>query len=205
MENHSLLNEKEQQIKEKRKAEAVRKNLMTPNGKFGIIVKTLGQPIINQFEGIDDLIGYSSNDIYYDYDNNELPIMEILDETGSPIEEPNSFEWTRKNNNRKMTSIKNICYFFDGLSRGFNLQIRYLTNESEIIVEYNNDIVYQEFEGDLISYKPLEDWENKIDLLFEKCKKINEKDRKEQREKKIKIVEKEKENWLSKLKNLWGI
>lgn len=205
MDKQTLLNEKEQQIKEKRKIEAVRKNLMTPSGKFGIIVKTLGQPIVNQFEGIDELIGYSSNDIYYEYDNNELPIMEIFDEAGMPIDEPNSSEWTRKVNNRKLTSIKNIGYFFDGLSRGYNLQIRYLTDENEIIVEYNNDIVYKEFEAELIAYKPSEEWESKIDLLFEKSKKINEKDRKEQREKRVKIIEKEKEGWLNKLKNLWGI
>lgn len=205
MDKQSIIEQKENQIKEQRKFEAVKKNLMSPTGKLGIIVKSLGEPIIHQHEGFDELIGFTSTSIYNYHNDNEIPIMEIFDEAGNPVQEPDSPEWSARNYTRDAVTTRTIGWHFDGLSRGMNLHITYLFEENVITVEFNNNCVYRESEGILQSYIPDDNWEHKIEKLFEKAKIISQNKKNEDKQEKIKILQKQKDNWLSTLKKLWGI
>lgn len=203
------MNEKEKRIKEQRTIEATNKGLMGISGKLGLIVRTIGQPIINQTEnGFDEFIGYSSNPFssYYNIeeDQNEIKTMEVLDAFGMPIQEPNSSEWDQNRTNRINQSIKTIGWIFDSLNSGINLEIKYFLENALLTVQYNGIYVFKECEGDLITYVPEQTWELKINSLFEKAKKLNEKKRNIEKEKKVEQQKREKENWLEKLRKNWG-
>lgn len=202
------MNEKEKRIKDQRTIEATTKGLMGISGKLGLIVRTIGQPIINQTEnGFDEFIGYSSNP-FYSYDHNEEPesirTIEVLDAFGMPINEPNSPEWNQNRPKRVRESMTTIGWIFDSLNNGTNLEIKYMLENSLLTVQFNGIYVFKECEGDLLTYVPESEWELKINSLFKKAKEINDKKRNLDKEKKIENAKIEKENWLEKLRKNWG-
>lgn len=199
------MNEKEKKIKEQRLIEATKKGLMGISGKIGIIVKVLGQQLIHQSDGgYGDVFGYSSTPFYSQDESDEIQTIEVLDDYGNPIEEPNSIEWNANKSSRKHETIRAIGWIYDSLRSGTNMEIRYLTENSELTVQFNGIYVYRESEGDLRSYVPSDDWELKIESLYKRAKKINEQLNKNIKEEKLDKAKKDKESWLDKVKKTWG-
>ena len=203
------MNEKEAKIKEARTIEATRKNLMGISGKFGVILRNIGHPLVAQGEFMSDIFGYSSSTStgqnWGEEEFDELPTMEVLDAAGYPIEEPFGDEWTQKKGDRVSGFTSNLGWSFDGLSRGVHMDMKYLKNNSELVVNYKGYKVYHEANGELNVYTPNDEWENKVDQLFVSAKKLDEKNRKIDKVERIEEAKKEKKSWVQKLKDTWGI
>lgn len=194
------MNDKEQVIQEKRTSEAVRKNLMGPEGKLGCIVKMLGEPIINQSEGGALYSGSSFN--YYDFLNNEdsyeIPTMAI---DGTP--EPIGDEW-QKNENRIDYSIHEEGYYFYALSRGVDLEIKYLEADNKLDVHYKGILVYEELDTKLTAFVPSPEWEGYVDKFYQVAKNRVKLKKKEIEEENKQTIKTNKKNWLQKVKTRWG-
>lgn len=199
------MNDKEKKIIEQRTIEATRKGLMGFSGKLGIILRSLGQPIISQADGIymSEYFGYSSNN--YDQNDEEIGTMEVLDLLGNPIEEPFDDSWTNKNSNRKNISIRNIGWHYDGLNRSMHLEIKFLEEQAELTVYYEGNLVFKEISGELKTYIPFDDWELKIESLFKASKKIDDVVKTKEKTERLEEAKKNKSKWLKKMKENWGI
>lgn len=184
------MNEKEKRIKEERTNEAIKKNLIGLDGKLGIILKTLGQPIVGQ--SIAD---------YQDVDENIIPTILTYDDYGNEIEEP---YWVDENHKVEYRPYE-LGWYFDGLSYSFHFEIKYEEDTSVLTAKFKGRDVYKDMAGDLLCYVPSPDWEGPVDKLYEKAKSIREKRKKEDRKIKEQKAEKNKSNFLNKLKELWGI
>ena len=138
-------NDYENKIKEKRTIEASKKNLMGKNGKLGIILKHLGEPIVSQ-EGLFSDVSYF--DHFWEDEDNDESMQTFPDGSLS----------------------HDVGIFFDGLSRGMHLDIKYMENKRELTVYEKGYLVYKESSGDLLCYIPKESWEKKINNLHERAK-----------------------------------
>lgn len=130
----------EQMIKELRTIEAMKKGYIGLEGKFSTIAKRLGEPLIKQ-SGMYAETTYFENP-YDVFEEDELPVMDEFD---------HSYE---------------IGLQFDGLSRGINMTISLQHYLREIVVRYHGTIVYKEIAGELESYVPGTDWEEKVIELY---------------------------------------
>jgi hypothetical protein len=171
--------DREQIIKEARTIEAVKNGYMGLDGKFCRILKVFGSDIIRHGSS-----AYESSylsDPYEDVNEDEILTME---------EDECIFE---------------IGKHFDAVKFGINLNITLNFYLREIIVEYKNKQVYKEVSGELESYIPFEEWEEQIENLFSKAKKI-EKNNKPLEKKEMEEYSKEKRmKILEDLRNKWGI
>ena len=215
------MNDKEKRIKEQRLIEATRKGFTGLSGKFGIILKHLGQPIIAQndamhFNGYIGRVASSNQLPWHDpeeIDHNELPTMEMLDVLGNPIEEPMGAEWTSKTKSRTGGRTNHVGMYFDGLKYSMHLAIKYtdLKDEyghnswTELEVTYKGYSVYKEIKGELAAYVPNTEWEEKIEKLFKIAKEKEDQFRDEERQERIKEAKQKKNEWIQKLRTLWGI
>lgn len=89
-----------------------------------------------------------------------------------------------------------ISYFFDGLSRGMNLQIYYDPNDESVKATYHGILVYLELQGTIQTYVPHSSWESHVNSLFqvaEKTAKIKE----------AQIAEEKKEEAKSQMHKVW--
>lgn len=188
--------DKEKILKEQRVAEAMDRNYMGLEGKFGVILKYLGKPIISQG---------SAN-----YETTEFVDVYDLDEKESiPEEDPDS-------------PIHEIGKHFDGLKFGYHIEISYLKNgtipikvdkyqtiyenASKVLkVSWKGYLVYLEAEGDLHIFSPSSEWEDVILKIYTSAEKM-------QRQYKIKSATeakfeatKDKLNFLQRLREKWGI
>lgn len=166
----------EEKIAELRLTEAIQKDLYGQSGKLFTIVKTLGSEIIQD--------NFLNNQI--DYFNDEVSEDKI-----------NEFDL-----NHTSTIIG---YHFDALRFGFALEIVYKENYSKLQVLWQSRTVYQEEDGQLTSYVPLNEWENKIDYFHKlSVDKIKKNERKTEKENNSRI-QTEEDNQVKKLKERWGI
>ena len=208
----SKAEEIEEKIRERRILEATKKGLMGQNGKIGIILKILGEPIVKQNEGgyyVDsnhiDLEGYENLDkSIYELDNSidllkSIPVMGL-----EATERPNSQEWTEISD-PIYYGLDTIGFYFEGLGRGMHLEIKYDELISELVVLYKGYVVYKETKGELLSYNPIEEWEKWIESLYKIAKEKQRKVKEKEFEESIKSNEKEKDFWWEKIKNRWGI
>lgn len=170
---------KEKQIQEARTIEAMRKGYMGLEGKFCIVAKYLGKPIIHQGGQLAD-----ENWLYDPYMETEEDEIPTFDESES------SFE---------------IGVFFDGLSKGINLSIYVDFESREIKCYFEDRTVYKESAGELEGYCPDEKWENKLDSLYNIAKNIEKQKRQQEKKNLAQKAEKQKKNILQYLKNKWGI
>ncbi len=182
------MNDKEEKIKEQRTLEAVKKNLMGNAGKFGLIARFLGEPIVSQ-SGFDG--HFPDDQIYHIYsDTVEEPI-------GGGFTENREYDSYESN-------VIEIGWLFDGLSSGMHLEIKYLEEFKELKVTYKGNIVYREIAGELFAYVPNDEWETNINKLYA----IAEKRELTERLKKKKILveesNKNKNNWFKNMKDRWG-
>lgn len=202
----------EDKIKEKRILEATKKGLMGQNGKIGLVLKTLGQPIISQSEGggyVDsnyiDLEGYSDQKSLYDIENTDeflknIPIMDMGEN-----DRPQSEEWASEMPDPKSYSTDTIGLHFEGLSRGMHLEIKYDELTSELVVYYKGFVVYKEIKGELLSYAPYEEWEKWIDSLSKIAKEKQRRIKEKEFEISVKENEKDKKFWWNRIKEKWNI
>lgn len=201
------MNEKEQRIKELRTLEANKKNYMGMTGKFGAILKAFGEPIIKQNAGggwFDAT--YLEDPMEPEKEDPRTP-EELLDFLPSGDREshaqPDGPEWHNRESEVYDTQI--IGYRFDGLSRGNHLEIVFWDLDSKIRVSFKGHPVYQETMGDLERFVPYEEWENKIESLYEQAKEVLFKKKQEFQEDQRVVKEKEKTEWLTKMKEIWGL
>lgn len=170
---------REQMIKEARTIEAMKNGFMGLEGKFSLISKYLGQPIMQQGSSMFNQTYLS--DPYEITDPDDIPIME---------EDENSYE---------------VGLQFDGLSRGMNLSIFIQYHLREITVRYMGKIVYKEVSGELEGYAPNNEWEEKIENLYKFCKKIEAKKRPFEKLKVAEENKKKKLQILDYLREKWGL
>lgn len=185
---------KEKVIREKRTLEAVKKNMMGPSGKLGIIVKSLGSPIIRQGSNL-----YDSTSLEDPYD---LPIDVDYETTASGQLGPEMF---RDEILESDDYVEEQGYVFDGLSRGMHLEIQYWYDNQYIKTTYKGFLVYKEVAGELFSYAPFPDWEKLIEQLYKTAKSKAKVIKQVQEAKLGKQLQKEKQNFWTKLRDRWGI
>jgi hypothetical protein len=211
------MREVEKRIQEKRTIEATKKKLMGFNGKLGCIVRNLGQPIISQSEGgTMHEYGPSLSFEFFEEDFNleevnnaneliqKLPTMQVLDNMGNPIQEPESKEWGNLKDRTNYT-VGQIGWHFDGLSRGMHLEIKYEESGKKLSVHYQGYEVYKESSGELLGYSPNDNWEDKIEQLYKVSKKIEESSKKVHQEKEMDEAKFLKNKWWEKTKEKWGL
>lgn len=170
---------REQQIKEARTIEAMKKGYMGLEGKFSNIAKYIGQPIFHQGSRVFEQTFL--DDPYLIPEVDEIPMMD---------ENENSYE---------------VGYQFDGLNRGINLTISIAHHLREITCRFEGQIVYREISGELEGYAPNPAWEDKIDILSELARKIERQERPLERAKLIESNKKKRIEVLDYLKLKWGL
>lgn len=170
---------RQEQIREARTIEAMRHGYMGMEGKFAVIAKRLGQPIIHQ--------GSKSFEQSFLSDPFELP-----EENSIPVfeQEENSYE---------------VGLIFDGLPRGVNMSIIMYFYNREIICEYEGRKVYKEMSGELEAYAPDVIWEKKIESLYEMAKKIERKNKPIEKQKIAEEANKKRKEILDDFRNKWGL
>ena len=114
----------EQKIKEARTIEAMRKGYMGMGGKFCLIAKKLGSPIVRQGGVYVD--STEIDDPFKEFDLEEIETMEI--------DEPTT----------------EVGIQFDGLSRGANISILIMHHLAEIKVIWEGYTVFKEVSHKLI-------------------------------------------------------
>jgi hypothetical protein len=185
-----MLDDKERKIKELRTHEAMKKKFMGPGGKFGVIVKNLGDKILAH-----------NNSAFLD-----VRYMEDPDsmEDDSPYEY-DFMDAEKIYNGSEDDSVGFYGWHFDGLTRGMHIEIRYLEHDKELTVYYKGFLVYREVSGDLRSFSPKDEWEEKIDQLFRSASAV-----KSNRDKNRDAEDKDgrKKDWLHRVNELrlrWGL
>jgi len=187
--------EKEKIVKEQRTAEAINKNLMGLEGKLGVILKYLGQPIISQ-----NASNYNSTEWqdFYKEEEEGMPVYDI----DSPLME--------------------MGKVFDGLKFGHHIELSFIVEgaipirisehqtayepASKVIkVTYKGYLVYLESEGNLHVYKPMDEWEDIINTIYTSAKKLQMKHRKENEIEEKESNKQNKLSFLERLRETWGI
>lgn len=205
------MNDYEKKIKEKRTADAVKNDLMGFEGKIGCIVRSMGQPLTSQRHGgtyFDSTPGYDFESLYKDEEDilsgtpedicNRIPVMAI-----EGCEQPEGGIWMERKP-EIFESIENIGWYFDGLSRGMHIEIKYTEESKELLVRCKGIIVYREVGGDLEAYIPMPEWENMINKLYVVARKMHIKNSRLEKEQRKKAIRQQKESWLTKMRNKWG-
>jgi hypothetical protein len=175
------MNEREKRIREQREMEANRKGIMGLNGKFGTIVRNLGQPIISHGGGM--------------YESNQASYLDFWEEDEEEVMPTFAEE----------ESVQEIGWHWDGLKYGIHAEIRYLSDKKELLVTWKGFPVYAEVQGELEAYNPSGEWEDKLEEVYRVAK------RKEQSYHRAVIMEQQQESranswqWLEKLRERWGI
>ena len=171
--------DREQIVKEARTIEAVKNGYMGLEGKFCKILKVFGQDIIKHGSSFYDL-NYLSDP----YENQEPDSIPFMDED---------------------ETISELGKHFDAIKFGMNLNITLNFYFREIIVEYEGKVVYKEVSGELESYVPFKEWEEKIEFIFSKVKKIENKNKPFEKKEMEEISKNKRMKILEDLKNKWGI
>jgi hypothetical protein len=170
--------EKEKIIKEQRLKDANRNGYLGLEGKFGCILKYLGQPILTQGS-----LMYESSPFIDVWDLPEDDEMPELDMDDPSIE---------------------IGRHFDGLPYNVHLEIKYIGEEKKLLVTYKGYMVYCETEGDLECYVPNKEWERKIDDIYSIAKIKEQKHKESLPKEKKEARHREKMNFLEEIKRKWG-
>lgn len=188
--------DKEKILKEQRLAEAMDRNYMGLEGKFGVILKHLGKSVISQGSANYEMTEF-------------IDVYDIDEKEGLPEEDIDA-------------PIREIGKVFDGLKFGHHIEISYLkeslipikVNEyytryeeafKVIKVLWNGYLVYLETEGDLLIFTPSSDWEDVILKIYDSAAKL-QKQRKMDNIAETQIeAKKNKLSFLERLREKWGI
>lgn len=207
----SKAEEFEEKIKEKRTLEANKKGLVGQSGKLGVILKSLGSPIVAHSEGggylesnYIDLEGKTDYFDMHDVRSSEELMKKIPIIYMKGIERPQTDEWNLDMPDPVSYGVETIGLHFDGLNRGMHLEIKYDYNLSELVVYYRGHLVYKEIKGDLFSYIPNEEWEKWVNSLYKVAKEKHRKQKEEDFKEAAIQNEKEKNAWIEKIRSRWG-
>lgn len=190
------MNQQENAVREKRKIEATKKNLMGPSGKLGMIAKFLGSDIIGQGSDLLDLH-------YMDHFNDDFVEKEYAP-TVSDQKGPVSWRDEIKDMEDGI-STSALGYIFDGLSRGMHLEIKYFKENGELVANYKGYEVYHEIAGELNGYAPFPEWEDMITRLHKSAKQKREKIKQQQKKEIGEKIESQKAGIWQKLRLRWGL
>lgn len=188
-------------IKEQRTLEATKKKLMGPEGKLGVILKQLGQPIISH-DADAGMYNQTFLELYESIDDEDewsLPTIASGEENA-----PYGWEWSEPKD-ADFVSFSQIGWHFDGLSRRMHLEIKYDDLSKTLTLHYKGYLVFEETAGDLVTYIPNPEWENMINQLYSVAEPIKYKKEIQEREDQKKLVQKAKKNFLQKMRERWGI
>lgn len=176
---------KEDVIREQRTVEAVRKGLMSGEGKLACIARIFGDRVYGNhgggrratFHEFENLMGLEQNFM----DGDELEEGEI----------PTADAGMTAN-----------AHLFNGYSRGLHMEIKF--DGPEIWVRWKGEIVYHELGGELGAYCP-GDWEMEVDKLAVAARKkeyeyINLADQRD-----TAVGERMKAAFLAEMKRKWGL
>lgn len=187
--------QKERVVREKRTIEATKKNLMGPAGKLGVIVRTLGSPIIRQGSSLFDCSFLE--DAYDDYADDEY------ETTASGQQGPLVYKDEIKNLSDEF--VNHEGFIFDGLSRSMHIEIKYINSNNKLEVTHKGFVVFKEIAGELEAYAPADEWENMIDRLYTASKK-QEKSMKHQKDLELaELVKEKKQTFWNRLRDRWGL
>jgi len=192
------MNQHEEKIKDLRTLEAKRLNYLGLKGKFGAILKTMGQPIIKQTDGGGSITETFLDD-YWNIEDETMPVGDTEEER----QQPEGWEWGE---------IKEISFFntqaegwhFDGLPKGVHLEIWFKNNESELKVVYKGYVVYKEQAGNLQAFVPNQEWQTIVENLYKQAYELLKIHQQKNIENKSTNEKTAKKNWLQKMKRLWG-
>ena len=209
------MREIEKRVQEKRAIEAAKKKLMGFTGKLGCIARNMGQVITVHTEGGGGHEIHHMDDPYAlptDDDPLELKagyareIMEQIpvDAMGEEIDEPTSPEWGERQEQRNSATY-DIGWYFDGLSRGMHLEIKFDDYQKVLTASYQGYEVYREAAGELLTYAPSPDWEDKVEQLYAVAKTLDKYRKKLEREEEILAAKAEKTSWWNNVKKRWGL
>ena len=202
------MNDHEKKIKEQRTSEATRKNFMGFEGKIGCIVRNLGQPIVSQQMG-GTYFDSTPFDFWENLDDGELnpgtpeELCQQIPTIDADVEQPEGGIWMERQQTIPQ-NIEHIGWYFQGISSGMELEIKYIEENRELIVEFKSKTVYKEIAGDLESYVPMDDWENMIDKLFESAKKRQISKNKKVKQERTNAALKNQSLWVQRMKDKWG-
>lgn len=213
------MNEREKRIQEQRTIEATRKNLMGLTGKIGTVLRNLGEPLIAQSQGgslmdssyLDDpwalpTEGTPAGELKEgpaDYVQGQIPYMEMNPEgTSEPID--GAFRQSR-DYDMPLNSTSQIGWYFDGLSSGVHMEIKYDEHSKSLTLNWKGYLVYKEASGELAAYSPAREWEEKINYMYQIAATKERASKKETKEEEMKEVQKMKTSWIQKMRERWGL
>jgi hypothetical protein len=172
----------EKRIREQRTIEAVRDNLMGMSGKLGCICRFMGEPIRDHTgSGLVDSRNLDAP--WYD--------ERFEDDSFIPTEE--------------IDKVRVIGWFFDGLSSGVHMEIKYTDLYHELSVRWKGYLVYQEMSGQLMAFVPQPDWKTKVEELYKMARKREQSFKKVEQEEEKATVEESKKSWLQEMLEKWGL
>jgi hypothetical protein len=181
---------------------------MGGNGKLGCIAKNLGQPIIGQNLGSGFFNSTPMPDFYsvppVEPSNNEELQNSIPYNGDAP--EPVGDGWREERNYEPDAQYTTeLGWHFDGLNRGFHFEIIYHTERKELTAFYKGFMVYKESSGELMGYHPFPEWESRIENLYVMAKEKEKYKYKESRVEVTKEADRQKTNWLHRMRERWGL
>ena len=212
------MNEKEKRIQEQRTIEATKKNLMGLTGKIGTIVRNLGQPMIAQCEGgtfldtsyLDDPWALPEENTFGELDagtpeqiQNQIPYMEV-NPTGTVEPLDGAFR-SERDYEIPYTDVNQVGWHFEGLSNGLHMEIMYNDYSKQLTLTWKGYLMYKEIASELATYVPHQDWEDKVDYIFEQALNKEKATRKEERKEDIQEAKAIKQSWLNRMRQKWGI
>ena len=171
----------EEKIKERRTVEAVKKDYMGRSGKFGVILRYMGQKIRTQGSPLHD-VSYMEDPYDLHNEDDEIEEMGYFDEEDTSA---------------------SLGWIFQGYERGMHLEIKYM--RGTLSVDYKGYPVYKESYGDLKCFVPNKEWEDNIEQLYKVARKLEKEDKKQKKVEKEQKVEAVKMGFMEMMRKLWGI
>jgi hypothetical protein len=166
-------------------------------GKFGVILKTLGQPIVRHTTGGGQF--FTQTFLEEDQDEDGLPVADTEER-----DQPEGWEWGEPREADLFDTI-NEGWHFNGLNQGLHMEIWFDEGESELKVIYKSYVVYKEQAGELQSFVPFKEWQEAIEVLYSQAHKIFKNKQTLSNQAKSKKEKAAKLNWVDKMKKLWGV
>ena len=176
------MRDQEKRIKEQRTIEAARKNLMGSSGKLGCICRFMGQPIHEHGGGFVETRYLDAP--WYDETNGPDSDIPTLDED---------------------ENIFVIGWFFDGMSSGVHMEIKYMDTLHELTVRWKGYLMYREVRGELDVYVPRPDWEGQVESLYKIAKQREQVVKADVAEEQFEESQRQKESWLQRMMQKWGL
>jgi len=176
---------KEEVIREQRTLEAVRKGLMSGEGKLACIARVFGDRVYGRHGG-------GRRAMYHEFENSMGLSQNFMDDDDYEEEGLPTIE----------EGMQASAHLFNGYSRGLHMEIK--LDGAEIWVRWKGEIVYNELSGELGAYCPGE-WELEVEKLAVAARKkeydyINAA---EQRD--TFVGQRMKEAFLEEMKRKWGL